>query len=98
MCHARRGNPWSFFEQTIDTIFETGIIVSGTRRLGRVFRDTTLSGRRLPDTFYILTRKYGLFSVPAPSQHPRGVRRGFLLVCGQDSLEASPVTQRQREN
>jgi hypothetical protein len=33
----------------------------------------------LPDSFYPLTRKYGLFSVPAPSRHPCGVRRGFLL-------------------
>ena len=69
----------------MDTTTEIGIIVSGT----------TVYGTRLPGhqitlvegdcliSFIPKLGKHGLFSVPAPSQHPRGVRRGFLLVVGR---------------
>ena len=65
----------------MDTTTEMGIIVSGA----------AVCGTRLPGIQITLVEgdclipfipklgKHGLFSVPAPSQHPRGVRRGFLL-------------------
>ncbi len=59
--------------------YEMGIIVSGAGPRSVYPGQSHGSGRRLPYLIYPLTRKTGLFSVPAPSQHPCGVRRGFLF-------------------
>jgi len=70
---------WSFFVQTMDTSFETGIIVIGAG-VGQTSKlvTTIVVGDCL---IHIIpfAETFGLFSVPAPSQHPRGVRRGFLF-------------------
>ena len=65
----------------MDTTFEMGIIVNGTSVLDQSseVNTTLVEGDCL---IFIIPSlgKLGLFSVPAPSQHPRGVRRGFLFV------------------
>jgi hypothetical protein len=89
----------SFSAQTMDTTTEMGIIVSGT----------TVYGTRLPGYQITLVEgdclipfikklgKHGLFSVPAPSQHPRGVRRGFLLDFQDSAADAVFVFVRQQQ-
>ena len=80
----------------MDTTTEIGIIVSGT----------TVYGTRLPGhqitlvegdcliSFIPKLGKHGLFSVPAPSQHPCGVRRGFLLLLGRAFAPSTAVCRR----
>jgi hypothetical protein len=68
----------TFCAETMDTPYETGIIVGGTRQRFDFSGTTT---RRLPDSFYPLTRKTSASSLFRPRRNILAVFDGvFYLV------------------